>query len=430
MARIIWANSAGFERELTRLLGARLVETANAAKVVRKIVQRVRVQGDKALLAYTHKFDKVKLTPQTMRMSQERLEDAAAKCPSDVYNALMIAAQRIRDYHEAQKPQDVLYEDAMGTRLGWKWSPVEAVGLYVPGGLASYPSSVLMNAIPAKVAGCQRLVMTVPAPKGQISDAVLAAANIAEVDEVYTVGGAQAIAALTFGTATIKPVDKIVGPGNNYVAEAKRQVYGLVGIDTIAGPSELLVVASGDNDPRWIAADLLSQAEHDVQAQSILISDDDVFANKVVIEMEKYLEKMDRVDIARASWEAHGAVILVDDIRTCHDLINRIAPEHLELCVEHPSIFAQKVTHAGAIFLGTHTPEAIGDYVAGPSHVLPTMRAARFSSGLSVYDFLKKSSLIGCTPESVKQLANAAEAIALSEGLGAHALSVRLRKEH
>lgn len=427
MARFLRANDPDFERELSLLLGARLIENAETGGTVQAIIRRVKAEGDAALIDYTQQLDRLHLSAETMRVGEARVEAAVAACPGDVYRALMQAAQRIRAYHEEQRPQDRLYADATGTELGWKYSPLQSVGLYVPGGRASYPSSVLMNAIPAKVAGCERLVMTVPTPGGELNPAVLAAAKLAEIDEIYTIGGAQAIAALTFGTETISPVDKIVGPGNAYVTEAKRQVYGLVGLDTVAGPSELLVVAAAQNDPVWIAADLLSQAEHDELAQSILIADDEPFVHRVMQEVEQMLENMERRAIARASWETHGAVILVDDLRRSADLVNRIAPEHLELCIEHPAHFAEKVRYAGAIFLGPHTPEAIGDYVAGPSHVLPTTRAARYSSGLSVFDFLHRSSLIGCTPDSAQELAKPAETLALSEGLGAHALSARLR---
>ncbi len=324
-------------------------------------------------------------------------------------------------------PKAHRYTDALGVQLGWQYAPLESVGLYVPGGKASYPSSVLMNAVPAKVAGVERLVMVVPTPDGAVNPAVMAAAEIAGVDEIYRIGGAQAIAALAYGTASIAPVAKVAGPGNAYVAEAKRQVYGTVGIDTIAGPSEILVVADAKNDPRWIAADLLSQAEHDEMAQSILITNDGNFANAVAAEIEALLEHMPSRHIARASWEAHGAIILVDHWHEALPIIATVAPEHAELALDEAEALAPKIRGAGAIFLGRHTPEAIGDYIAGPSHVLPTSRAARFSSGLSVFDFLNRTSLIGCSAEAVQQLAPDAACLADAEGLPAHALSLRLR---
>jgi len=341
--------------------------------------------------------------------------------------ALRFAATRIDDYHRRQMPADLDYRDAAGVRLGARWRPVVAVGLYVPGGTAAYPSSVLMNALPARVAGVERVVMVVPAPDGVLNPLVLAAAEIAGVHEVYRVGGAQAIAALAFGTATLSPVDKIVGPGNAYVAAAKRQVFGTVGIDLVAGPSEVLVVADRANDPAWIAADLLAQAEHDAAAQAILIADDEAFADAVVRAVETQLQSLPRGAIARASWDAHGAVILVDDLGATPALIDRIAPEHLELAVERPDELAAKVRHAGAIFLGRWTPEAIGDYVAGPNHVLPTARSARFASGLGVLDFLKRTSLIGCDAGALAAIGPAAVTLADAEGLHAHARSVRLR---
>ena len=428
MAKRLDARGTDIIADLLTLLSERQDEQGDVSSVVHDIIARVRAEGDAALYDYTKQFDRLELTPDTLRITPANIEQAKADCSDEVREALELAATRIRTYHDKQKPTDMLYTDETGTDLGWRWSAIDAVGLYVPGGKASYPSSVLMNAIPAKVAGCERVVMTVPTPDGVINPAVLVAANIAGVDEIYCVGGAQAVAALAYGTATIQAVDTIVGPGNAYVTEAKRQVFGTVGIDTIAGPSEILVVADAQNNPEWIAADLLSQAEHDPLAQSILVCDDETFANNVESAIETTLQTLEREAIARASWQDHGIVILVDDVMQSEAIINAIAPEHLELAVEQPSALADKVKHAGAIFLGRYTPEAIGDYIAGPSHVLPTTRAARYASGLSVYDFMKKISIIGCNHNSVQAIASQAETLALSEGLGAHALSVKLRK--
>jgi len=347
--------------------------------------------------------------------------------PPETVAALRLAAGRIESFHRRQLPQAIDYVDALGVRLANRWRPISAAGLYVPGGTAAYPSSVLMNAIPAKVAGVERLVMTVPARGGVVNPLVLAAAELVGIDEIYRVGGAQAIAALAFGTATIAPVDKIIGPGNAYVAAAKRRVFGRVGIDMIAGPSEILVVADRHNDPQWIAADLVSQAEHDSAAQAILVTDDAAFAAEVEAAVECHLARLPRAQIARASWQAHGAILLVADWEQAVALIDRIAPEHLELALEEADALAERVNHAGAIFLGRHTPEAIGDYIAGPNHVLPTARSARFASGLGVLDFLKRSSLVRCEPASLAALAPAAIRLADAEGLEAHALSLSIR---
>jgi histidinol dehydrogenase len=422
-------SDAGFAAQLQQVLAERSGDQSQVVPVVTDILHRVKAEGDAAVLALTEQFDRIALTPETMRVTQERLDQARADCDPKVIAALEHAAARIRRYHEKQMPEDCRYEDEDGITLGWQWRSLEAVGLYVPGGLASYPSSVLMNAIPAKVAGCSRLVMVVPTPDGKVNPAIFVAAAISGVDEVYTIGGAQAVAALAYGTHSIAPVDKIVGPGNAFVAEAKRQLFGIVGIDTIAGPSEICVVADNKNDPRWIAADLLSQAEHDPVAQSILICDDAAFADAVCAAVDDTLRELPRSNIASPSWQEYGAVILCDDVMKSSAIIDAIAPEHLELAVENPDALAAQVRHAGAIFLGRYTPEAIGDYIAGPSHVLPTTRAARYSSGLSVYDFLKKSSLIGCSAEGAKRLISDAAALADSEGLGAHALSLRLRDQ-
>ncbi len=421
------ARRPGFDVGFAALLSAKREMERDVDRTVADIVADVRARGDAALIDYTRRFDRVALTPETLRVPAAEIGAAAGRCAPETLAALRFAATRIDDYHRRQMPADLDYRDAAGVRLGARWRPVAAVGLYVPGGTAAYPSSVLMNALPARVAGVERVVMVVPAPDGVLNPLVLAAAEIAGVHEVYRVGGAQAIAALAFGTATLAPVDKIVGPGNAYVAAAKRQVFGTVGIDMIAGPSEVLIVADRANDPSWIAADLLAQAEHDPAAQAILIADDESFADAVLRAVETLLQSLPRGAIARASWDAHGAVILVGDLGAAPALIDRIAPEHLELAVERPDELAARVRHAGAIFLGRWTPEAIGDYVAGPNHVLPTARSARFASGLGVLDFLKRTSLIGCDAGALAAIGPAAVTLADAEGLHAHARSVRLR---
>jgi histidinol dehydrogenase len=412
-----------FDAALSALLSSRHSGAGDVAHTVKIILGDVRDRGDKALIDYTKKFDRVEL--QSIRMSEAQIAAAVKNCAPDVRAALELAAERIRAYHAVQKPSNHQYVDAAGVTLGWQYAPLESVGIYVPGGKASYPSSVLMNAIPASVAGVERIVMVVPTPNGEVNAAVIAAATIAGVHEIYTIGGAQAVAALAYGTASIAPVVKIVGPGNAYVAEAKRQVYGTVGIDTIAGPSEILVVADAKNPPPWIAADLMSQAEHDELAQSILITTDAAFADAVAAEVEALLTVLPKAHIARASWQNHGGIIVVDHLSEALPLIATIAPEHLMLAIDDAEKVAPHVRGAGAIFLGRHTPEAIGDYIAGPSHVLPTSRAARFSSGLSVFDFLNRTSLIG-SPEKSPLLQQAA-ILADAEGLPAHAISLRLR---
>lgn len=416
-------NQPDFDSALMALLNSRNVGASDVSSVVKNIIADVQARGDAALIDYTKKFDRVELT--SLRMSDTQIEAAAATCAPDVRAALEVASARIRAYHTAQKPSNHQWVDAQGVTLGWQYAPLESVGIYVPGGKASYPSSVLMNAIPAIVAGVERIVMVVPTPNGEINAAVIAAAKIAGVHEIYTIGGAQAVAALAYGTASIAPVVKIVGPGNAYVAEAKRQVYGQVGIDTIAGPSEILVVADAKNPPTWIAADLLSQAEHDELAQSILITDDAAFADEVAREVDTILETLPKAAIARASWQNHGGIVVVESLADALPVIATIAPEHLMLAMDAPEKLAPHVRNAGAIFLGRHTPEAVGDYIAGPSHVLPTSRAARFSSGLSVFDFINRTSLIG-SPEKSPLLQQAAT-LADAEGLAAHALSLRLR---
>ena len=421
------STDASFATDFKNFLNIKREAQTDLEAVVAEIVGGIVARGDQALFEYTSKFDRVDLTAETVQISPDEIAAAYKTCSPEHLGALQLAATRIRAFHEKQLPENLSYQDQDGVRLGLKWGAVSSVGMYVPGGLASYPSSVLMNAIPAKVAGVKRLVMVVPTPDGEINPLVLAAASIAEVDETYRVGGAQAVAALAFGTASIKPVDKIVGPGNAYVATAKRQVFGTVGIDMIAGPSEILVVADGQNNPSWIAADLLSQAEHDTSAQAILITDDADFAEAVVQAVDVHLQSLPRSEIAGKSWQDFGAVITVDEMAEAIELIDTIAPEHLELAVEAPEEMAEKISHAGAIFLGRHTPEALGDYIGGPNHVLPTGRSARFSSGLGVLDFMKRTTLLGVTEQSIKAIGPATVTLAEAEGLDAHALSVALR---
>jgi histidinol dehydrogenase len=420
-------KDADFESAFQALLGAKREDSPDVDDTVAAIIKDVRDRGDAAVIELTSKFDRQDLTADTLRVSEDEIEAECAKVPEDARRALETAAERIRAYHVRQVPEDHSWTDPEGATLGWRWSPVSAAGLYVPGGLASYPSSVLMNAVPAKVAGVGRLVVTVPTPDGVMNPLVMLAARIAGVDEVYRIGGAQAIAALAYGTQTIAPVDKITGPGNAFVAAAKRRVFGKVGIDMIAGPSEILVIADGDNDPDFIALDLMSQAEHDESAQSILITDDADFGRAVAEAVDKRLETLERRTIAGASWRDFGAIITVRDLDEAARLSDRIAPEHLELCVADAEGLSDKITHAGAIFLGQYTPEAIGDYVGGPNHVLPTARSARFSSGLSVLDFMKRTTLSRMTPGALKAIGPAAETLAQAESLEAHGLSVRAR---
>ena len=427
MPSFLNTKDADFEARFTTLLGQKREDSPDVDDAVAAIIADVRARGDAAVLELTARFDKLVLTSETMAFTKAEIEAEIAKVAPEDRAALELAADRIRAYHARQMPEDALWQDATGATLGWRWTPVSAAGLYVPGGLASYPSSVLMNAIPAKVAGVKRLVVTCPTPGGVVNPLVLLAAEIAGVDTVYRIGGAQAVAALAYGTQTIQPVDKITGPGNAYVAAAKRRVFGRVGIDMIAGPSEILVIADRDNDPDWIALDLLSQAEHDESAQSILITPDAGFAARVVAAVDKRLETLERRAIAGASWRDFGAVILCRDLAEAAVLSNRVAPEHLELCVADPDALAAEITHAGAIFLGAWTPEAIGDYVGGPNHVLPTARSARFSSGLSVLDFFKRTTLAKMTPEALAAIGPSAERLARSESLEAHGLSVTAR---
>jgi histidinol dehydrogenase len=421
------ASDRDFEPAFAALLGAKREDSPDVDAIVADIIADVRSRGDAAVIELTAKFDRLDLAPETLRFSEAEIEAYCAEVNDADRAALELAAERIRAYHARQMPEDQSWTDESGATLGWRWTPVSAAGLYVPGGLASYPSSVLMNAIPAKVAGVERLAIVVPTPDGVANPLVLLAAKIAGVDEIYRIGGAQAVAALAYGTETIAPVDKITGPGNAFVAAAKRRVFGKVGIDMIAGPSEILVIADKDNNPDWIALDLLSQAEHDESAQSILITDDADFGQAVAKAVDKRLETLERREIAGKSWRDYGAVITVGDLDEAAALSNRIAPEHLELCVADPDGLAGKITHAGAIFLGQYTPEAIGDYVGGPNHVLPTARSARFSSGLSVMDFIKRTTLSKMTLESLRAIGPAAETLAISESLEAHGLSVRAR---
>ncbi len=425
-ARLNAADPA-FDVQFQDFLDVRRAAEADIDPAVREIVETVRAKGDAALLDYTRKFDRFDAAESGLRIAAGEIAAARKDCEPDTLAALDLAAQRIKSYHARQLPDDLDYTDDAGIRLGYRWRPVSAVGMYVPGGTAAYPSSVLMNAIPAQVAGVPRLVMVVPTPDGEIAPLVLAAADLAGVDEIYRVGGAQAVAALAFGTETITPVDKIVGPGNAYVAAAKRLVFGAVGIDSIAGPSEILVVADDQADPSWIAADLLSQAEHDTSAQSILVTDSAAFADEVARHVDRHLQALPRSDIAGESWRRHGAIIVVPTLEAGAAIVDRVAPEHLEIATAEPDGLAEKITNAGAIFLGNYAPEAVGDYIAGPNHVLPTGRSARFSSGLGVLDFMKRSSIIGADRASLAKIGPAAVTLARAEGLDAHALSLQLR---
>jgi histidinol dehydrogenase len=427
MARRFNSSDTGFETEFSAFVSGRREVDEDVDAVVAEIIADVRARGDAALLDYTARFDRLTAGKVSdLRVSESDLDEAIGLCSKKAVAALEMAAGRIESYHQKQVPSGFDYTDEAGVRLGARWTPIDAVGLYVPGGTAAYPSSVLMNAVPARVAGVRRLVVVVPAPDGILNPLVLAAARIAGVNDVIRIGGAQAVAALAYGTETITAVDKIVGPGNAYVAAAKRRVFGAVGIDMIAGPSEILVVADAENDPGWIAADLLSQAEHDANAQSVLICDDVAFADAVEAAVEDQLSRLPRSDIARESWQRHGAIV-IESLDGTAALVDRLAPEHVELAVADPDDLANQISHAGAIFLGRFTPEAVGDYVAGPSHVLPTSRSARFSSGLGVPDFLKRTSIIGCDAGALSEIAAAAEVLAGEEGLDAHALSLSIR---
>ncbi|MGE3900132.1 MAG: histidinol dehydrogenase, partial [Variibacter sp.] len=421
------ARDAGFAEQFKAFLGTQREASADVEQAVRAIVADVVARGDAALIELSRKFDRIDLGAVGLRVAPEEIAAARQACDADALAALRFARDRIEAYHRRQLPKDDRFTDALGVELGHRWTAIEAVGLYVPGGTAAYPSSVLMNAVPAKVAGVPRLAMVVPAPDGRLAPLVLAAAELAGVDEIYRVGGAQAVAALAYGTATIAPVAKIVGPGNAYVAAAKRLVFGTVGIDMIAGPSEVLIVADARANPEWIAADLLAQAEHDAAAQSILITDDVALADAVVAAVEGQLRMLPRGDVAGASWRDFGATILVRDFDAALPLIDAIAPEHLEIETRDAEALAARVRNAGAIFLGSHTPEAIGDYVGGSNHVLPTARSARFSSGLGVLDFMKRTSILKCGPDQLRALGPAAITLGRAEGLDAHARSVAIR---
>ncbi len=421
-------SDAGFEKAFRKIVDDRREEDGNVSQGVTSILNEVRRRGDAALIEYTARFDNHTLTEdQDWRISADTCRAAYEGLDSDLRDALVLAADRIRAYHAAQLPEDRDYTDDAGVRLGARWLPVDAAGLYVPGGRAAYPSSLLMNALPAKVAGVERLVVATPTPKGVTNPLVLAAAHLAGVDEVWRIGGAQAIAALAYGTDRIAPVDVITGPGNAWVAEAKRQLFGVVGIDMVAGPSEILVIADGKNDPDWIAADLLSQAEHDPNAQSILITDDEKFAWQVEDRVDVQCSMLASHKTARASWDGHGVMIVVDHLDQAIPLANRLAAEHIELAVDDPEPLFAKIRHAGSVFLGRHTPEAIGDYVAGPNHVLPTGRRARFASGLSVLDFMKRTSFLSASESALAAIGPAGIALANAEGLPAHAKSIEMR---
>ena len=427
MTKKIKSRDPDFYDAFKILLGARATSLSDATRVSADIIKKVRKNGDKALIKLTKKFDGLDLTTKDLIVDLNEIDEATSKISPDEYDSLRFAADRITSFHLRQMPENFEYVDDAGIKMGMSWSPIDSVGLYVPGGTASYPSSVLMNAIPAQVVGVPRRVIVVPQTRNVINPLVLVAARLSGVEEIYRVGGAQAIAALAYGTETITSVDKIVGPGNSFVAAAKKLVYGAVGIDSIAGPSEILIVADSLNDPKWIAYDLLAQAEHDELARSILITDNENFAEKVLTSVENILFSLQRSEIARTSWENQGAVIIVDSLTEVPELVDLIAPEHLELAVEKPENMMRQIKHAGAIFLGCYTPEAIGDYVAGPNHVLPTDRTARFSSGLSVFDFIKRTTFVKCDLQGLKKIGPPAITLAQAEGLPAHAESIKVR---
>ncbi len=427
MALRLNATDRDFEMQFHALLAMKREVSEDVDRAAKDIIDAVIADGDAAVIALTQKFDGLTLTPETLRVSDAEIDAAMTSSPRKAVEALRLARDRIEAYHLKQKPRDEMFTDATGVTMGYRHTAIEAVGLYVPGGTASYPSSVLMNAVPARVAGVPRIVMVVPAPHGVLNPLVLAAARIAGVNEIYKIGGAQAVAALAYGTQTIKPVAKIVGPGNAFVAAAKRRVFGTVGIDMIAGPSEVVIMADADANPDWIAADLLAQAEHDTAAQSILITPSAALADAVESAVTRQLATLPRATIAAASWRDFGAIILVPSLTVAIPLVDRLAPEHLEIETSDPAALADQVRNAGSIFLGAHTPEAIGDYVGGPNHVLPTARSARFSSGLGVPDFMKRTSLLQCTPDALRALGPAAITLGRAEGLDAHARSVAIR---
>lgn len=427
MARRFSSTEPGFDKDFAAFLEEARGPEDDVAGAVATIVEAVRTRGGAAVADYTARFDDLEIHPQTLQSDAVDLDALAAECPQDLRDAIDFAHDRIAHYHAAQRPEDHSFTDEAGVELGWRWTALDSVGVYVPGGLASYPSSVLMNVAPAKIAGVSRIVMVAPAPGGRLAPGVAYAARKAGVDAFYPIGGAQAVAALAYGAGDLEPVDKIVGPGNAYVAEAKRQVFGKVGIDTIAGPSEILVVADETANPDWIAADLLSQSEHDASSQSILITVDKAVGNAVEKAVENQLNSLSTGARARIAWDRHGAIVEASDLDAAAEIANRIAAEHLELCIEAPEALLPKIRHAGAVFLGHHTPEALGDYVTGSNHVLPTSRAARFSSGLGLYDFLKRMSVQRASPEGFAALSSAALTLAQAEGLPAHARSVSIR---
>ena len=423
----LFFSDDNYAAKLALILDKARSQEHDVTETVIKIINDVRLNGDEALIALTKKFDSIDLMETGFQVTQNEINIAKSEVSEGELAALKLAADRIELFHAKQKPQDISYVDGQGVGLGLRWNALTSVGLYVPGGKASYPSSVLMNAIPAKVAGVRRRVMTVPSLNGSLNPLVLAAADLAGVTEIYRIGGAQAVAALAYGTGSIAPVDKIVGPGNAYVATAKKIVYGQVGIDSIAGPSEIVIVADKENNPEWVAYDLLAQAEHDTAAQSILITDDKDFSDQVILAVDSILNSLPRAEIARKSWDKHGAVIILESLDDAPRLIDTLAPEHLELAIDDPAKLVDRISHAGAIFLGRYTPEAAGDYVAGPNHVLPTNRSARFSSGLSVFDFLKRTTLVDCNKKSLELIGPAAITLANAEGLDAHAKSIAIR---
>ena len=418
-----------FESGFNALLNAKREDDEDVDRAAAEILDAVRREGDAAIIRFTERFDRLSLTPETLRVSDSEINALTAEVPAKQKAALELAAERIAAFHARQKPEDQRWRDASGVELGWRWTPVDAAGLYAPGGLASYPSSFLMNAIPAREAGVGRVALCAPAPEGRLNPLVLLAARIAGVDEVYRIGGAQAIGALAYGSHSIGKVDVIVGPGNAYVAAAKRRVFGRVGIDSIAGPSEVVIVADKTADPDWIAADLLAQAEHDPVAQSILITDHPSLAEASAAAVVRRLQSLPKAEIAGASWRDFGATIVVRDLKEAAGLVDRLAPEHLELALKEAEEFAATIRHAGAIFFGSHTPEALGDYLAGPNHVLPTARSARHASGLSVLDFMKRTTLLKASPAALARLGPSAEILAEAEGLEGHALSIRARLE-
>ncbi len=420
-------TDSNFEQHFRELLTTKREVLTDVSETVSTIIDNVRINGDSALIDYTRQFDRMSVECEQLQISSDEITKAFEQIDTQTLGALELARDRIYAHHGRQKPENDRYEDAIGVELGTRWTAIQSVGLYVPGGTANYPSSVLMNAIPAKVAGVGRVAMVVPTPDGILNPLVLAAARLADVDEIYRVGGAQAIAALAYGTKTIAPVTKIVGPGNAWVAAAKKQVFGVVGIDMIAGPSEILIVADANNNPDWIAMDLLAQAEHDASAQSILITDNADFANQVAASVERLVKTLPRHEIAEASWQDFGAIIVVDDLENSIVLIDSIAAEHLEIATQDPDSLFERITNAGAVFLGSHTPEVVGDYVAGSNHVLPTARSARFSSGLSVLDYMKRTSVLRCGPEQLSKIGPAAVALAEAEGLHAHGRSISMR---